>query len=185
MTKRLWLSGISLLLFAGGCIGTCGHSGDDPAEVARTTLTAVGDVAPDFTVPLVSGGDFDLAAQRGKVVLVNFFATWCPPCREEMPHLQSEVWERFQGDGFAMVSVSRQETADVVAPFVAQYGAGWPFALDHDRAAFAAYAEAYIPRTYVIDRAGRIAYQSSGFDKKEFAAMIDVIAQELARPTAN
>jgi peroxiredoxin len=176
------LTGFALLLFAGGCVGTCGHSGDDPAEVARTTLTKVGQAAPAFTADLIGGGTFDLASQRGKVVLVNFFATWCPPCREEMPHLQKQVWERFQGDGFAMISVAREETPDVVEPFIAKHGAGWAFALDPDRSVFAAYAEAYIPRNYVVDRDGHIAYQSSGYDKKDFAAMIDVIARELARP---
>jgi len=181
MTTRRRLALLPLLLLAVGCAGGGPH-GDDPAEVARTTLTTVGEAAPTFTADLLGGGAFDLAAQRGKVVLVNFFATWCPPCREEMPHLQREVWEKFRGDGFAMISVAREETPDVVQPFITQYGAGWPFAVDPDRTAFAAYAEAFIPRSYVIDRDGRIAYQSSGYDKKEFKAMIDVIARELARP---
>ena len=172
---------LPLLLLAVGCAGGS-HQGDDPADVARTTLTKVGDQAPAFTAELVEGGAFALADQRGKVVLVNFFATWCPPCKEEMPHLQREVWERFRGDDFAMISVAREETAEVVRPFIEKYGAAWPFALDPERTVFADYAEAYIPRNYVIDRSGRIAYQSSGYDKKDFAAMVDVIARELARP---
>jgi thiol-disulfide isomerase/thioredoxin len=152
--------------------------------VAKATLTAVGDLAPAFTVPLVDGGTFDLEAQRGKVVLVNFFATWCPPCKEEMPQLQSAVWERFAGEGFAMVSVAREEGADVVTPFIAKYGAGWPFALDGDRSVFARWADAFIPRNYVLDRGGRIVFQGHGYEEAEFARMVAVIAAELAKPAS-
>lgn len=171
-----------LLVFLAACAGQPPHQGDDPADVAKSSLTAVGDPAPLFSAPLLGGGSFDLEAQRGKVVLVNFFATWCPPCIAEMPHLQSEAWERFAGDGFAMVSVAREEGADVVAPFVAKHGSGWPFALDQDRSVFARYAEAFIPRSYVLDRAGRIVFQGQGYEEAEFAHMVEVIASELAKP---
>ena len=171
-----------LLVLLAACAGQPPHQGDDPAEVAKSSLTAVGDPAPALRRPLLGGGSFDLEAQRGKVVLVNFFATWCPPCIAEMPHLQTQVWERFAGDGFAMVSVAREEDADVVAPFVAKHGAGWPFALDTDRSVFARYAEAFIPRSYVLDRSGRIVFQGQGYEEAEFAHMVEVIAAELARP---
>lgn len=182
MTPRRSLVPPLMLLLLSACAGTPAHQGDDPAEVARTSLTAVGDEAPLFTAPLLGGGAFDLAAHRGEVVLVNFFATWCPPCIAEMPRLQAEVWERFAGEGFAMVSVAREEGADVVAPFVQKHGAGWPFALDTDRGVFARYAEAFIPRSYVLDRAGRIVFQSQGYEEAEFARMVEVIADLLAPP---
>ncbi|MBE0565610.1 MAG: TlpA family protein disulfide reductase [Krumholzibacteria bacterium] len=182
MTPRRIFALPLLLLSLSNCAGTPAPRGDDPAEVARTSLTVVGDEAPLFTAPLLDGGTFDLAAQRGKVVLVNFFATWCPPCIAEMPHLQRDVWERFGGEGFAMVSVAREEGADVVAPFVRKHGAGWPCALDTDRSVFARYAEAFIPRSYVLDRNGRIAFQAQGYEEAEFARMVEVIADLLAQP---
>jgi len=175
---------LPLLLSLAACAGGGAHTGDDPAEVAKATLTKVGDLAPEFTVPLLGGGRFDLAEQRGKVVLVNFFATWCPPCREEMPHLQDEVWERFAGGDFAMISVDREEEADKVAPFVKDHGAGWLFGLDEHREVFARYATGYIPRTYVIDRDGRIVFQGQGYGKDEFARMVRVIEQQLAKPAS-
>jgi len=182
MSFRRYLALLPLVL----CLAACGKSAPDahtdPAEdVAKTNLVQVGDPAPPFEAELLGGGVFDLSAQRGKVVLVNFFATWCPPCQAEMPHLQTQVWERFDGSDFAMVSVAREETADIVAPFVAKYGSEWPFALDPDRTAFAKYATAYIPRSYILDRQGKVVFQSQGYEEAEFAAMVAVIAAELAR----
>jgi peroxiredoxin len=165
---------VPVLFLLAGCAG---RSGPSPEEA---TLTAVGDPAPDFTVLTLDGEPFTLSEQRGKVVLINWFATWCPPCVEEMPHLQTEVWERFRGDGLVMVSVARQETLQVVQPFVAEHGVTWPFALDPDRKAFAAYADAFIPRNHLVDREGTIVFQSNGFEKDDFAEMIEVIARELA-----
>jgi peroxiredoxin len=146
-----------------------------------TNLVHPADLAPTFRLDTVRGEAFDLADQRGKVVLVNFFATWCPPCQEEMPHLKTRVWEAFAGEDFAMVSVAREEAADVVAPFMEKYGAAWPFALDVERTAFARYAEAFIPRNYVLDREGRVVFEGSGFEEDEFAHMVETIARELGR----
>ena len=140
----------------------------------------MGQDAPDFTVATLDGGSFRLGEHRGRVVLVNWFATWCPPCKEEMPHLQTEVWERFGPRGLVMVSVAREETPDVVAPFVAQRGLGWTFGVDPDRVAYARYAEAFIPRNTLIGPDGRIVFQSEGFEMAEFAAMIAAIEGALA-----
>jgi peroxiredoxin len=146
----------------------------------ETTLTAVGDPAPDFSVETLAGDRFTLSAQRGKVVLVNWFATWCPPCREEMPHLQKQVWEAYADKGLVMISVAREEKADVVAPFVAKHAVTWTFGLDPEREAYARYAEAFIPRNTLIGPDGRILFQSEGFEMDEFEALIAAIAQALA-----
>ena len=170
ITLSLWL--VLALMTA------CNKEKAEPTP-EETNLVEIGQLAPDFTVQTLDSGTFSLSAHRGKVVLVNWFATWCGPCKEEMPHLQKEVWDRFKGEDFAMVSVAREETLQVVQPFVAKYQATWPFALDPQRKAYAAYAEAFIPRNYVIDRGGKILFQSQGYEPTEFAEMIEVIAGEL------
>ena len=96
-----------------------------------------------------------------------------------MPHLQKEVWEKFRGPDFTMVSIARAETLQVVRPFVLKNELTWPVALDPLGEAYAKYAEAYIPRTQIIDREGTIIYQSQGYEKEEFAKMIAVIRKEI------
>ncbi len=166
------------LILTVALLTACGDKKDEPTP-GETTLTEVGQKAPDFTVPTIFGSPFKLSDHRGKVVLVNWFATWCPPCVEEMPHLQNEVWEKFRGPDFTMVSIAREETLQVVRPFVLKNELTWPIALDVTREAYAKYADAYIPRTQVIDREGTIIFQSLGFEKKEFATMIEVIRKEI------
>ena len=167
---------LGLALSVGGLLGSCGGGCEQEASTPEeTTLTEVGQIAPDFTLIGLDGNPFHLADHRGQIVLINWFATWCPPCRQEMPHLQSRVWERFAGSDFVMVSIAREEKMDVVAPFVKQYKVTWPFLLDPERQAFARYAEAFIPRNHIIGRDGRIIFQSQGFEETEFQEMIEVI----------
>jgi len=178
MTRTL--TALSLLLIAALTLAACSPHGAKPSP-QEATLTEVGQMAPDFTVGTLDGGTFTLSEQQGQVVLVNWFATWCPPCQEEMPHLQTEVWEVFANRGLVMISVAREETADVVAPFVKKYQVTWPFGLDTDRAAFAQYAEAFIPRNTVVGPDGTIIFQSNGFEADDFKAMITAIDKALIK----
>lgn len=173
---------ICLILFSAVLLAGCGDGethGDSSAEVAATTLVHVGSTAPDFTITTLDGESFTLAEQRGKVVLINWWATWCPPCRAEIPHLEKEVWQRFSGAEFAMISISREETPLEVQAFMAKNTMTWPQAVDADRSIFALYAESYIPRNFVVDRDGKVVFQSQGYEPEEFAQMVRAISAAL------
>ncbi len=173
------LAALCGIVLAASCAKTKSGHKDPEAEVAAATLTRVGDPAPDFTVQELDGTTVTLSALRGKVVLVNWWATWCPPCVDEMPLLQSLVWDRFQGENFAMIAVSRAEKTEVVATWIKDQGFTFPVAIDPDRTSYSKYATAYIPRSYVIGPDGVILFQSQGYEKPEFAAMIETIATAL------
>ena len=82
---------------------------DEAAEAAAATLAGEGTEAPDFTVEMIDGSKVALSELRGKVVLLNFWATWCPPCRQELTRVQTDIIDRFAGKEFVFLPVSRGE----------------------------------------------------------------------------
>jgi peroxiredoxin len=152
-----------------------GPAGPDGSRVR------VGQSAPDFEVTTTDGHKFRLSEQRGKVVLVNFFATWCPPCRAEMPYLQKEVFEKVKSDRFVMIALGREHDNAEVARFKEERRLGFPMAGDPGRSAFALYAEKSIPRTVVVDTDGRVIFQSIGFSEGESRQMVSLIRARVGR----
>lgn len=130
-------------------------------------LPAVGELnrpAPDLALPTLDGGSVRLADLRGKVVLVNFWGTWCEPCKEETPALQA-AHQRLESEGLVIVGVNlrRQETSDdAVREFVQRYGVTYPIALDVDGEAARLFQISPIPVSYFIDREGTIRYVRIG-----------------------
>jgi peroxiredoxin len=144
-------------------------------EEAESTLTQIGQTAPSFSVRTLNGDLFDVGVNRGTVVVINFFATWCPPCNAEVPHLEKEVWQKFKNQKFRMIGIAREETAEKIAPFARKYQLSYPLAADPKREIYSRFALKFIPRTYVIDADGKIVFQSSNFSLKEFNRMVEVI----------
>ena len=133
-----------------------------PAPTSSTaTIAQVGAPAPAIVLPLAGGGTADLGAERGKVVLVNFWATWCEPCKSEMPGLQ-QLADELSAQPFRLYSVDLQEDAQQIQAFEQQYGLRLYAAMDEDGTATRAYGVRALPSTFLIDQKGVLHLQRLG-----------------------
>ena len=146
-------------------------------------IVKVGDVAPDFTLPMIDGSTFTLSEQRGKVVMLQFTAGWCGVCRKEMPHIESDIWQPNKDNkDFVLVGIDREETLEAILPFIQEVGTTYPIAMDTNADVFAQYAlrESGITRNVLIDRDGKIVMLTRKFKEDEFAALVAKINDMLA-----
>lgn len=117
----------------------------------------IGNPAPQFELGLLGGDHLSLADLKGKVVMLNFWATWCGPCRVEMPEMQ-RVYERYKDEGFEVVAVNLQETEVAVSGFVNQLGLTFPVVYDLTGEVFDTYLVRPLPTSYFVDREGIIRF---------------------------
>ncbi len=121
----------------------------------------IGASAPDFTLNDINGATVSLSQNKGKVVMVEFWATWCPPCKEMTPGLIS-LYERYKNKGFVLFAlVSDDEGSAAVGSFVKEYGIAYPV-LAADRGTIRKYGVSGIPASFLIDKEGKIAYKHAG-----------------------
>jgi len=124
------------------------------------------ELAPDFTLSLLDEKTFRLADHKGKPVLINFFASWCLPCREEMPTLEKIVHE-YQPNGVVFLGIAVDDTEAKMKDFVARYGVSFPVGLDKSATIQKSFGLYGIPTTYFIDKNGVINYFHSGVVTEE------------------
>jgi len=134
---------------------------DEAMKTLELIRPARGKLAEDFTLPLLDGQSFRLAEQRGRPVFVNFWATWCPPCLEEMPAME-RLWRQHRERGLVMVAVSLDVDRRVVVPFVAKHGFTFPVAHDPKFTVANAYGVRALPATVLVDREGRLSALALG-----------------------
>ncbi len=148
------------------------------AQEDQSTLLRTGDIAPTFRCRTIDGKDFDLSKCKGKIVMVNFFATWCGPCNQELPVLQENIWNKYRNNNdFVLIILGREHSEQEVREFVIKHKFTMPFAPDPGREIFRQYATQNIPRNVIIGRDGKILFQSYNYTKEEFAKLENILAQ--------
>jgi peroxiredoxin len=147
---------------------------DDPqfaAAISKIEADNVRRQQADFTLAELNGKSWTLKELRGKVVLVNFWATWCPPCRKEMPDLQT-LYSQFKDQGLVILAIS-DEDAGKVKPFVAKQKVTYPILLDPGRKVHELFEVVGIPKTFIYDRDGKLVAQSIDMrTRKQFLEML-------------
>ncbi len=118
--------------------------------------------APDFTLRSMDGPNMRLAEQRGRVVMVNFWATWCGPCRQEMPHL-NKLYDKYRDSGFVLLGVNIDDNASKATDLATKLGLRFPVLLDTDKTVSRLYDMGSMPATVLIDREGKVRHLHRGY----------------------
>jgi peroxiredoxin len=155
-------------------------------DEAKSTRVKVGEKAPDFTCTPIAGEEFSLSKQQGKVVLVNFFATWCGPCLAELPHLEKEIMKKY-GDrpDFKMIVIGREHNTEDLKKFAEQKKLALPIAPDPKREIYGKYAEQFIPRNFIVGKDGKIKLASVGYTETSFQEIAQTLEKELKQPATS
>ena len=150
-----------------------GQSKDD-----RAYLVKVGEQAPDFSMKLTNGKTVKLSGLKGKVVMLQFTASWCSVCRKEMPFIESDIWQKHKSNpNFTLMAIDRDEPLETVLKFAKAIPITYPIGLDPHANIFALYAkrEAGITRNVIIDKTGKIVFLTRLYDVEEFSKMVKII----------
>ncbi|WP_298825864.1 TlpA disulfide reductase family protein [uncultured Piscinibacter sp.] len=121
-----------------------------------------GGAAPDFTLRTTAGSNMRLQEQRGQVVMVNFWATWCGPCKIEMPHL-NRLYEKYRSSGFVLMGVNIDDDPRNAVATATKLGVTFPVLLDGDKRVSRLYDLSTMPTTLIIDRDGRLRHLHRGY----------------------
>ena len=150
------VSMIALLaaILVGGLLVWLGRV-EDPESLVGKPAPRRGAPAPTFTLQDLDGNTHNLTDYEGQVVIINFWATWCEPCREEMPDLQ-EIYDDYRDDGLVILGINADEPVDTVTAFVDEYNIDFPILLDTRPNVTRSYEVQAYPSTFFVDRDGRI-----------------------------
>lgn len=134
----------------------------------------IGDIAPDFTIQFLDGTKQKLSQHRGKVIMLQFTASWCSVCRKEMPFIEKEIYSVLKSnDNFLLIGIDLKEDKATIEKFQKATGITYPLVFDTEGKIFELYAEAEagVTRNVIIDKDGKVAFLTRLFDREEFDAM--------------
>lgn len=150
----------------------------------KDSYTKVGDESPKFSFEIEKGKTVNIADYKGRLILINLFATWCPPCNVELPLVQKQIWDKHkENTSFAFFVFGREEGWDKLTPYKAKKGFTFPILPDLDRSIFTKFAKQSIPRNILIDENGKIIYQSMGYIEEDFKELVKLIDSKLKEKT--
>ena len=143
----------------------------------RGYIVYVGDDSPNFVLDFPNGTQTSLADLNGQVTMLQFTASWCHVCREEMPHIEKEIWKVYKNIGLNVIGIDRDEPADVITKFAKEVQVTYPLALDPGADIFALFADrsSGVTRNIVLGPDGKIVFLTRLFDVQEFDEMKRVI----------
>jgi peroxiredoxin len=146
------------------------------AQQAGKGLTKLPEIiqAPDFLLTDLDGNQHRLSDYRGKVVIINFWATWCPPCRAEMPSMQ-RAWEQLEKEGILMLGINVGEDEEIIFQFTANYPVEFPLLMDLDSKVINQWPVNGLPTTFVVDPKGEIVYRAIGGREWDDLQLLDLV----------
>lgn len=144
------------------------------------TLVSIGMQVPAFKYEFAKGKSANISDAKGKIILINFFATWCGPCKLELPKIQSEIWEKHKNNTkFVMLTFGREHSWKEVDKFKMDNKFPFPMLPDPKRAVYGLFAKQLIPRSFLLDEEGKIIYLSEGYEEQHFKELVKLIDSKL------
>lgn len=145
-----------------------------------TVKLKIGQQVPEFEYEMAPGVIQDITDLKGKLVMITFFATWCGPCRQELPHIQEDIYNKYKSDiDFKLLIFGREHSWKEVSKFQADNKYTMPFYPDPKRVIYSKFADQFIPRTFLISSEGKVIFSSIGFVEKDFDALKQLIKEQL------
>jgi peroxiredoxin len=145
-------------------------------------VVKIGQQVPDFSMTTIDGKTVKTSDLKGKIVMLQFTASWCSVCRKEMPHIEADIWKKYKDNSnFALYGIDLDEPLEKVQEFAKQIPVTYPLALDPKGGIFYQFAEqkAGVTRNVILDKTGKIVYMTRLYKEEEFAEMKKVIADLL------
>lgn len=171
MIKSIFKSPLFILLLL---LSTNGFSqeADSVGYIIRN-----GEIAPNFEMKLIDGRTISLHDLRGKIVMLQFTASWCSVCRKEMPFIEEEIWQAHKDKDFIVIGIDRDEPLDKVKAFAEKMKITYPLSLDPNADIFGLFAvkQSGVTRNVIIDKEGRIVFKTRLYEREEFDLMKEKI----------